>query len=133
MVNKIPSASFWRLCSQLDLVGLSLDPYKKIFDDIGIRKHVDLLRNGTIVGYPDFGDEAAFVNLGGGNTTTPASHVMVFMITAINDHFKLPCAWFALSDNFSGKHKSLFTLNIINFITYNRQGFFCENYILFDC
>ena len=74
-------------------------------DDIGIWKHVDLTRSGEVVGYPDLGDGAAFVDLGGGGTSTPASHIMVFMLTAVNDHFKLPCGWFAISEKFSGKRK----------------------------
>ena len=42
-------------------------------DDIGIRKHIDMTKNGELSGYPDLGEEAAFVDLGGGRTSTPAS------------------------------------------------------------
>ena len=58
-------------------------------DDIGIRKHIDMAKNGELSGYPDLGEEAAFVDLGRGRTSTPSSHVMVLMLTAINDHFKV--------------------------------------------
>ena len=51
-------------------------------DDIGIRKNLELVKGGRIIGYEDLGPDPAVVDLGGGPTETPASHVMVFMVTA---------------------------------------------------
>ena len=71
-------------------------------DDIAIRKQLELVRNGRIVGYHDVGSDMSGVDLGGGPTNTPASYVMVIMLTALNDSFKVPLAWFAVADNFKG-------------------------------
>ena len=72
-------------------------------DDIGIRKNLELVKGGRIIGYEDLGPDPAVVDLGGGPTETPASHVMVFMVTAINDYFKVPCAHFVITDKFKGQ------------------------------
>ena len=70
-------------------------------DDIALRKYIQLKRNGEIVGYPDLGIDT--VDLEGGQTETPASYVMVLMVTALNDSWKIPIAYFVIDDKFSGK------------------------------
>ena len=86
-------------------------------DDVAIRKHVELKRNGDIVGYPDLGVDN--VDLGGGPTTNPASYVMVFMLTAINDSWKVPLAYFVIDEKVSGKDRNnkiyLLDKNLTNF------------------
>ena len=74
-------------------------------DDIGIRKFVQLVKGGEIVGYPELGleVEAAMADLGGGPTNTPASHIMVFMITTLNDSVKFPCVFFVIDNIMSGE------------------------------
>ena len=57
-------------------------------DDIGIRKQLELIKNGRIVGYQDVGTEVSGVDFGGGPATTPAIHVMVIMLTALNERFQ---------------------------------------------
>ena len=70
-------------------------------DDIAIRKNIGVKRSGVIVGYPDLGVDT--VDLGGGPTSNPASYVMVFMLTALNDSWKIPVAYFVIDEKFSGK------------------------------
>ena len=61
-------------------------------------------RSGDIVGYPDLGVDT--VDLGGGPTSNPASYVMVLMLTALNDSWKVPLAYFIIDDKFSGKGRT---------------------------
>ena len=74
-------------------------------DDIAIRKLVEIMKNGRVVGYPDLGDceGQAYVHLGGEKTATPATHGMVFMVTALNGSFKVPCCYVVINEKFSGK------------------------------
>ena len=86
------------------------DASKRLFgslsiDDIAIRKFTELTTSRQIVGYPDIGKiaSAEMVDLGGGPTSTPATHAMVLMFTAINDSFKVPIAYFIINEKFTGK------------------------------
>ena len=74
-------------------------------DDIAIQKLAELTTGREIVGYPDIGRDASaeMVDLEGGPTSTLASHAMVLMLTAINDHFKVPVAYFIINEKFTGK------------------------------
>ena len=74
-------------------------------DDIAIRKLIEMKRVGEIAGYPDLGDcdGPVFVDLGGGKTATPATHAMVFMVTALNGSFKVPCGYVIINEKFNGK------------------------------
>ena len=68
-------------------------------DDVSIRQHMELSGQ-NIAGYVDLG-----IDTGGGENSTPATHAMVCMCTAINDSWKIPVAYFLISDYFSGKGK----------------------------
>lgn len=78
-------------------------------DDIGIMKHVDMVRSGKVTGYQDLGQDVAFEDFGGGSTGVPASHVMTIMLCGVNDRFKIPLAYFPITDKFSGR--GIFCLN----------------------
>ena len=95
-------------------------------DDIGIRKQLELVRNGKIVDYHDVGAEMSGVDFWGGPTNTPASYVMVIMLTALNDAFKVPLAWFAVTDKFKGP--GTFKKFNFNFITNSNK--FVPKYLI---
>ena len=88
--------------SQYKATGLSLCASLSV-DDIGIRKSTQLVQGGRVVGYPDLGPEDPTVDYRGGPTDTPATHIMVFMLTMLNDSTKIPCGFFIHDDKFSGK------------------------------
>ena len=88
--------------SQFNEKGMNLCSSLSV-DDIGIRKNTQLVQGGKVVEYPDLGPENPTVDYGGGPTDTPASHIMVFMLTLLNENTKVPCGFFVHGDKLSGK------------------------------
>ena len=90
-------------------------------DDISIRQHL-WFTGSTFYGYEDIGE---------GPGKNPAKHVMMLMVTSLNMDWKLPVAYFLLSDNFKAKTRAELIRQCL--LKLNSTGAIVTNVVMDNC